>query len=40
MSHDFQGGYSPNGASEMYGSIGGHYSSNYGNIVSPVLLKI
>ena len=28
-----QGGYSPNGAfSEMYGSIGGHYSSHYGNL--------
>ena len=28
-----QGSYSPNGAiSEMYGSIGGHYSSHYGNL--------
>jgi len=30
----FQGGYSPNGGvSEMYGSIGGHYSSHFGNMV-------
>ena len=28
-----QGGYSPTGQfSEMYGSIGGHYSSHYGNL--------
>ncbi len=33
MIKSFQGGYSPNGAiSDMYGSIGGHYSSHYGNL--------
>jgi len=33
LSRFLQGSYSPNGAiSEMYGSIGGHYSSHYGNL--------